>query len=290
MEKLGTLARRYPLWFGFGLMFLFTWTIELAIAAQSHGMLPFQIHPLLALCVGYGFVLASLLATALQTGKAGVIALLKRFLIWRVGIVWYLVAILSFGTLDLIALGLDRLLGGAEIDFGATYASQIFGPEMALWAVFVPFFLVDLLTNGEEIGWRGYALPRLLERYSALIASLVIGAIWAVWHLPKFLTAGSAHDYPFIFFIVDVLAKAVIFTWLAVHTRHSLLLASLMHAAINTSAVFLPLMPHLTGELRPLLLSISLKGLFAIALVVYFGPRSLSRPAKLSAVHYQQTT
>lgn len=288
MEKLGALARKYPLWFGFGLMFLFTWTIELAIAAQSHGLLSFSVHPLLALCVGYGFVLASLLATALQTGKAGLVALLKRFLIWRVGFGWYLVALFSFGAIDLLALGLHRLLGGAEINFGATYASQIFGAEMALWAVIVPFFVVDLLTNGEEIGWRGYALPRLLERYSALIASLVIGAVWALWHLPKFLTAGSAHDYPFILFIIDVLAKAIIFTWLAVHTRQSLLLASLMHAAINTSAVLLPLMPHLTGELRPLLLGISLKALFAIVLFAYFGPRSLTRPAKLSAVPYQQ--
>lgn len=288
MQKLGQLARRYPLWFGFGLMFACTWTIDLAIAAQSHGLLQINVHPLLALFVGYGFVIASLFATALQTGKAGVLALLKRFLIWPVGIGWCLVALLSFGVIDLLALALHLLLGGPQLDFRATYASQIFGLELSLWAMLLPFFVVDLLSNGEEIGWRGYALPRLQERYSALLASLVIGAVWAFWHLPKFLTAGSAHDYPFIFFLLDVMAKAIVFTWLANHTKQSLLLASLMHASINTSAVFLPMMPHLTGELRPLLISISLKCLFALGLLAYFGPRSLTRPAAQNISSYQQ--
>jgi uncharacterized protein len=91
------------------------------------------------------------------------------------------------------------------------------------------FFAVGVLGNGEEIGWRGYALPRLQERHSALVSSVVIGLVAALWHLPKFMTVGGAQDYPFGFFLFEAVAQAILYTWVHHGTGGSLLLVMLLH-------------------------------------------------------------
>jgi membrane protease YdiL (CAAX protease family) len=146
-----------------------------------------------------------------------------------------------------------------------------------LWVALPLFFLIGVFSNGEEIGWRGYALPRLQARHGALIASLIIGVIWAFWHVPKFLTAGSAQDYSFWFYLLDTIAKAILFTWVYNNTKSSLLMVTLFHAALNTSAVFLPIIPAAIGDVRPTLIAIGLHCLAAIIVVLVTGSARLSR-------------
>ncbi len=103
--------KRHSLLFGIFLMFLFTWPIDLGVAAKSQGLINFSVPDVLVLWVGYGFVAASLLMTALTLGKKGVASLLKRFLIWRVGWKWYLTILivpLCNCLAVLIALALHR--------------------------------------------------------------------------------------------------------------------------------------------------------------------------------------
>jgi uncharacterized protein len=101
----------------------------------------------------------------------------------------------------------------------------------------LPFFLViPTLTDGlgEELGWRGFALPRLLSRHNALAASLILGVLWALWHLPLvgLWTEGSAmYLQPVWLLLVDIPAKAVLFTWVFLHTRGNVLLAVQLHGA-----------------------------------------------------------
>jgi uncharacterized protein len=226
----------------------------------------------LGLFVGYGFVAAALIMTGIVSGKAGIAALLRRILIWRVGLPWYGVVLFGFAALDLAAIGIHVLLGGALPDFAKPFGRQLVGPSLNLWAAALGFMLYQVLANGEEIGWRGYALPRLQARYSALVASLIIGVIWAVWHVPKFLTAGDAHDYSFWFFALQILAEAIVFTWIYNNTRGSLLMVLLFHAALNTADVFVPIIPSAIGDSRPMLIAMGLRCVAALVVVIVAGP------------------
>jgi len=103
--------------------------------------------------------------------------------------------------------------------------------------VMLPLFLVILtLTDGldEELAWRGFALPRLLLQHNALVASMILGVLWALWHLPLVWTEGaSMYQQPIWLMLVDIPANSVIFTWVFLHTRGSVLLAMLLHGATN---------------------------------------------------------
>jgi uncharacterized protein len=272
-----TWLRRHPVLGGFILMFACTWPIDLWAAADSHGWTALHIPPVLQLLVGYGFVVAALIATGVVDGRAGIRTLLRRFLIWRVGLRWYAVVLLGFAVVDLTAIALYVFFGGAVPDFARPFAVEIMPPGTNLWAAAPLFLLFGAFTNGEEIGWRGYALPRLQTRHGALGASVVIGVVWAFWHIPKFLTAGSAQDYSFWLYLVDTVAKAVLFTWVFNSTAGSLLMVTLLHASLNTSAVFLPILPAAVGDVGPTMISIVLHCAAAVAVVLATGPARLSR-------------
>src|SRR6185436_217152 len=154
-------ARRYPVLAGFVMMFVLTWPVDLWAAAASHGCAVAP-PPILPLLVGYGFVAAAVLVTGIVDGRGGVRALLRRFLIWRVGVHWYLVVLFGPALIYLAAVALHRALGG---ELGEPLIHRIIGPVMSLAVALPLFFLFDVTTNGEEIGWRGYALPRLQGRY-----------------------------------------------------------------------------------------------------------------------------
>lgn len=111
---LSRIIRRYPLTAGLLLMFALTWPIDLGVAAQSHGWLPFQIPFAVPLLVGYGFVVASVVATGMIEGRAGISILLRRFLIWRVGPRWYMAVLAGPFALALAAVSIPFLLGGGH--------------------------------------------------------------------------------------------------------------------------------------------------------------------------------
>jgi membrane protease YdiL (CAAX protease family) len=103
------------------------------------------------------------------------------------------------------------------------------------FVLMVTFFLKGPLT--EEVAWRGFALPRLMDRMSPIGASLLLGAIWALWHLPLLVSDPSAQRPP-LQFAASVVAMSVLFSWLYLRTDESVLLATLMHAMLNSLAAF----------------------------------------------------
>jgi membrane protease YdiL (CAAX protease family) len=269
--------KRHSLAAGLFLMFAFTWPIDLGTAAYSRGLIKFQIPEILALLVGYGIVIATLLITAIISGRAGVGALLRRFLIWRVRWGWYVVALFLAPALMLMAIALSSVFTRTRPDFSQYFGRQIFGPEISPLVLVLPFFLFSMFTNGEEIGWRGFALPRLQERRSALVASLILGAIWAFWHLPKYwmvgTTLGGGKDLSqFAVDSVKVLAQAILYTWLFNNTKGSLLLMTLFHASWNAAWVFLPM--GNVGLAEPVIYWLA-----ALTIVVIAGPARLVRRA-----------
>jgi membrane protease YdiL (CAAX protease family) len=137
--------------------------------------------------LGCGPFLAAVVVLALTEGRTGVLDLLRRMVRWRVSPVWYAVALLLPAALPAPATWINVLLG-AEPPTSTAWAA---------WPGLLPTYLLLLLIRGiggawEEPGWRGYALPRLMTGRTALAASLVLGVLWAAWHLPLML-AGKIH-------------------------------------------------------------------------------------------------
>ena len=171
-----------------------------------------------------GFV--ALFLTARTEGRRGLRALLRRILIADVPVRLYVVALSYIAIVKLTAAILHRLLAGEWPTFGAGSI------------VLIPFAIAfsTPFQAGEEIGWRGFALPRLADRFGLGIASLLLGVIWAIWHLPQFyIGAADTYHQSFVVWAPQVVALSVAFAWLYSKSGGSLLLVMLMHSAINNS-------------------------------------------------------
>ena len=253
-------------------MFLLTWPLDLV----NSGIVKIDISFIVLLFLGWGFVFASVIMTGLTLGRESVISLLKRFLRWRVGWKWYLVAFLLEPLLIVLGVFGNALVTGTAPDFSGIIAYELFGEGATLWLFVLPFFLIDFITNGEEIGWRGYVLPRLQAKYSALTSTLILGVIWGFWHLLKFLTHWN--PLSFAWFMVHVLAFAVTLTWLYNGTKGSLLLVTIMHASSNTAGIFFPMANTGSSENMGAYIGYVLfEVLAAIIVVLVTGPARLSR-------------
>jgi membrane protease YdiL (CAAX protease family) len=203
----------------------------------------------------FGPAAAALVVAALAEGRAGVRDLLRRVAIWRVGPAWYAVALGLPALLSLLVVGLGVALGApAEVRF-----SDLSPLTLTLF----------VLVIGEELGWRGFALPRLQARFGALGASLLLGLLWAGWHLPnQFIPGLEVYGYGFPAFTAYVVAMTVLFTWLANYTRGSVLLAWLFHGAINTLIFINPT----TDLVQRWWLSAAVYGAAALLVVLATGP------------------
>ena len=194
--------RRYPLVTFFLLVFIITWVVwvprasgaPLGVVGQTWTWVP---------------AIAALLAAALTGGRGALRELGSRLVRWRVGWQWYLVVILGPAAFSLAVAGIYTLFGGSWS--AAAPPALLQGPLL-----FLPLFLLILTFTdglGEELAWRGFALPRLLTRYNALAASLILGVIWALWHFPLLWTEGNGMFHqPVWLLLLDVTAKAVLFT------------------------------------------------------------------------------
>jgi membrane protease YdiL (CAAX protease family) len=164
--------------------------------------------------------------------------------------------------------------------FGGSWAEAVPPAILQGQLLFLPLFLLILtLTDGlgEELAWRGFALPRLLTHHNALVASLILGVIWALWHLPLFWTEGATmYQQPIWLFLMDIMATSVLFTWVFLHTRGSVLIAMLFHGATNLFLVSPDVAS--TGDLGlPVLAMVAKWVLVAIVLLVA-GPSLVGGP------------
>ncbi len=264
----------------FLLAFGITWAFWIPAALASHGRTGDPFPPGLSTLLGaFGPTLAALILTAAFRGGSGLKHLLGRFLIVRVGIRWYAFALLFTPALTLACIAIGSLFGRPLPDFAHPPILDLESlPQEARSAgamALLPIMLVQQLLisspMGEEIGWRGYALPRLQYGRSALAAAVVIGLLWGLWHVPLLYTqghplAGSSVGW----MVIGPVADAILFAWLFNNTRGSLLLVLLCHASLNMTGLFLPRadLPYL---------SLALKWVLVLTLVAVSGPERLSR-------------
>jgi membrane protease YdiL (CAAX protease family) len=163
--------------------------------------------------------LGAVFVTAVADGRQGLKTFLGRIVRWRVPIKWYAVAIGLPLILRLVAFGVN-IAAGAELVANPTWSIGDIVFELIL------VFLVIAL--GEEPAFRGFALVRLMKHNNALMASLILGLLHIIWHLPLFL---SGDDSPTV--ILIIMAGAVLNTWLFNNTNGSVLLNMIMHTSVN---------------------------------------------------------
>ncbi len=207
-----------------------TWLFWVPAALMGHGMLALPV-PGFALLIlgGLGPMLAAILVSAYESGTSGIRSLFGQLLRWRVALGWYLMALVGIATLELAAVPM-RLASGGPVDGGALMGALAVAP--------FHFLFVALLGGGldEEMGWRGYALPRLQRRLGPLAANLLLGVLWACWHLPLFFVPGSfMADTPFALYVVSTTALSFLISWIYNGTGGSLLLAILAHTVSDVA-------------------------------------------------------
>ena len=217
----------------FALSFLIAWAVWIPAGIfapeQKALMLPGAWAP----------TIAALLLTWSSSGGSGVRELLRGLAKWRVGVRYYLFAIFIVLGIALLAIALDGLLGGTPPSLAEVAGRFGIPPERAslLFAIAPLIFLSSIFVGGpiaEELGWRGYAQPRLQARMSVGAAGLLIGFIWGLWHLPLFFVFPSAvGEIPLALYMPLVTAAGVLFAWLYNRTGGSVLLCVLLHAGNN---------------------------------------------------------
>ncbi len=208
-----------------------------------------------------GPTVAALILSGLLYGWQGVGDLLKRIARWRVGFGWYLFALFSTLIIGLTAIGMHTLAGGVTPPINQIVPVQALLP----------------LPSGlpEEYGWRGFALPQLLKKRSALVASLIIALFWMVWHIP---ISPILKNVSFLgLFLLEVIPLTILFSWLYINSRGSILLVVLYHFVANTVVYVLniPSSPSLWA------VYIGLNWLLAVLVVVRYGASCLIRKTNL---------
>lgn len=252
MNTIISLIKRYPLVAYFVLAYALAWILIPLVLSVSVAF------GLLAL---FGPAIAAISVTGIVEGRSGLRHLLKRVVPGRIGLKWIATAIGLPILISTIVVVLNALLLGKPI---------VLMPNKA------PVFtlIIGLLVVGEEVGWRGFALPRLQTRFNSMTASLILGGLWAAWHLPNAFIPGLGYYLTaFPVFLVYVVSMTVLFTWLANHTRGSVGIAWLFHAAINISGGFL----FIGDNLRQWWLSASIFAVTGLIVVIVKGS-NLERP------------
>jgi uncharacterized protein len=258
-----TLIKHHPLITFFVLTFALSWWPWPLFIVH---LFPFPVLPL-------GPALAALIITGIIGGWAGTKALLLRLVQWRARPRWYAVVLLVPVVIWGGAVMLNVLLGAPV----PALATLVGWPSLASLALGFLIFLVNPLAGplGEEPGWRGFALPHLQSKWSALVASLILSVFWAGWHLPLILSGPT--PWPLL---LQVIPLAILFTWVYNGTNGSLFIALVFHASYDALGEFV--YPLFSGPdlLRNYVLVAVVASVVALLVVIATGPARLSRASK----------
>jgi membrane protease YdiL (CAAX protease family) len=214
-----------------------------------------------------GPLYAAVIVTAITAGKPGVTALLGKFTVWRVGWGWFAVALLTTPMICVAPAYLNTLFGAPN----PTVALIASAPTMlAMFAI----RLVNPLDGPmqEELGWRGFALPRLQEWHSPLAASAILGVLVVIWHVPLVLLAKLPAYALFATF-----AATIVFGWLFNNTKRSVLLTLIAHAADGLVITGNLGLDAIDGD-RQMMLLVATWCVVALAVVLIYGPTLTRKP------------
>jgi membrane protease YdiL (CAAX protease family) len=266
-------AQRHPIAAYYVLALAISWLIEAPLIASAQGwwnlQIPFSLHYL----ASFGPMLAALFLTWATTRTEGLKELWSRITRWRVGAFGFAFAVFSPVALFALAALVVRLANGDWPNF-ALLGQINYMPYLGVWAL-----VLWLLTFGfgEEIGWRGFALPRLQNGRSALAASFILWGMWTVWHIPSFFYLETYMKLGISMlpvFALGVLAGTIVLTWLYNTTNGSILMLALWHGLFD----FLSASKVSDGTIAAVMSTVVV--VWAVVVVIVYKPANLSRFAK----------
>lgn len=227
------LVTRHPLLLFFILSYMLTWGYFWLIWT------PLRLPDSLIAVGGFGPAVSAFVVLTLTSGKRGVLCLLRSIVQWRVGALWYLVALLGLPVLNFLAF---LVVPGVLADFVAPGLSL---PRLYLSEIAISL-TIGIAPLWEEVGWRGFAQPRVQRLYGPVVGTLILGALWGVWHLPfffgplartgpeaTFVSAGIA----LVEFSIGLTGLSVVMAWVLNNCRGSTLMAILLHACFDSSGL-----------------------------------------------------
>jgi membrane protease YdiL (CAAX protease family) len=254
----------------FVLAYAISWAFMVPVALSAQGIITADIPYALYYLASFGPALSALLVTALTTGRAGLRSLLSRLWKWRVEVRYYVFAVLVPIALFAVAAMANNLITGAWPDL--SLLGQIdYVPYLGFLGVLGLWLLTYGL--GEEIGWRGFALPHLQRNRPAANAAVLLGVAWACWHLPAFFFRDTYVEMGwlgFVMFAVSINFASVVFAWLYNSTDGSLLLVILFHVFFNWLSV-----SEAGGQFTAIIMSAAMVA-WAIYVVRRYGPENVS--------------
>lgn len=178
-------------------------------------------NPLFVLAV-YAPGIAAIFLVLVDSGISGLLRFMKRMLLWRVSVGWYLLIGIGVPLAMILAAALS---GGLE--------DWVF-PFPSAAAAVAALATAMMIGPMEEFGWRGLMLPLLQQRFAPIHAGLILGVVWGLWHVPAFLLSGTPQSgWDFLPYFVGLMSVAMIMTVIFNATSGSLLLAVLMHFQVN---------------------------------------------------------
>jgi membrane protease YdiL (CAAX protease family) len=265
----------------FTITFVWTWTFWiLRILILNNGItLPISQEDS-KIIGGLGPLCVAFILTYLFDGKKGLISLLKRGVDFEYVKGWWIPLLLLTTSTTLIAYQLVDLIQPIP---------NIIRLPNALDAFIEVLFILILISVAEEFGWRGYALDRLQckfnsNNHTAIISSIILGVIWAVWHLPLFFTPGEGKSHEFLnfpLFLVMAILLAILFTWFHNNTNSSILTAIVFHTSVNFSGILIPITDSyvIPSSLGYIVLNSLILG-FTILVIKFYGSKHLMREAR----------
>ena len=260
----GNWAARHDLLLYFILAYLLSWALWPLVI----------LNPTSSPLVPFGPLIAAVVVSLLAGGRKELWALLRQLTRWRLHPIWYVIALLGPFVMAVVAAALAVATGAPMLRSGAYTDLSAVGYTFLSTLIIVGLF--------EEVGWRGFALPRLQRRLDALRAALVLGVLWALWHLPE-LISDPTRQRPPLQFVLWALALSVIFTWLYNSTNGSLPIVIICHAAIDTAGRYM-LPEFFNGGYQVVWwFMVGLYVVIAVIVVLVAGPKRLVRASRITS-------
>ena len=252
----------------FVLAYAISWAIGIPLALEHHGWMAPILPDWAHYFVAYGPLLSALIVTLATEGRPGLKKLWERMTQWKVRPIWW-VAALSPLIIGAVVVLVFVLVTGKPISI-AMLGEVNFLPPLGIGALALWFLTFGI---GEETGWRGYALPRLQKNRSALSATLILAAFWALWHLPQFFYLFDPAIA--IGWLIGLFAGAIVFTWLFNSASGSILILAVWHGCFN----FMSASDAGNGVLAAVVSTLVM--VWAVVVIVWFKPGNLSRQPKV---------
>lgn len=251
ITNLSNWIKRYQILLFFLLTLAISWAIWIpAAVAKIHGetsvLAP---EGLIGGMARWSPGLVAILLSFLVFGKTGVGRLFQALRLWRVGLFWYIFALFFQMVIFYLGKTLDALLGNLyEV---TSPLISVYGSQAVFMAPMVILFAFPGAL-AEELGWRGYVLPRLQNTLNALLGSIIVAIFWGAWHIPLLIYFGDlgANDFTgYLLAVVNFVPVAILYTWIYNNTKGSLLLVTLFHIGQQLSNNLIGVLPTYSDDI-----------------------------------------